>query len=133
MIVLMDLNYTLVENSNVKRSPFTKQIEGETYRQWLIDRYRRNRVILITARPVKYREETLAHIRQVTGWRPQEAYFNETWDPPAEAKRKILTKYILPKHKGPFLAIESNPLTRKMYLKFDIPSCRVEGDRVIHC
>jgi hypothetical protein len=31
-IILLDLNYTLVANSEVKLQPFTKQIEQEIYR-----------------------------------------------------------------------------------------------------
>ena len=54
-IALVDLNYTLVENSPKwgapKIYPFIRQIEQETYRQWLVDFLRDKYAILITARP----------------------------------------------------------------------------------
>ena len=65
-IALVDLNYTLVENSPKwgapKIYPFIRQIEQETYRQWLVDFLRDKYAILITARPQKYREATLERI-----------------------------------------------------------------------
>ena len=67
-IALVDLNYTLVENSPKwgapKIYPFIRQIEQETYRQWLVDFLRDKYAILITARPQKYREATLERIKR---------------------------------------------------------------------
>lgn len=71
-IALVDLNYTLVENSPKwgapKIYPFIRQIEQETYRQWLVDFLRDKYAILITARPQKYREATLERIKLLTDW-----------------------------------------------------------------
>ena len=65
-IALVDLNYTLVENSPKwgapKIYPFIRQIEQETYRQWLVDFLRDKYAILITARPIRYKEQTLERI-----------------------------------------------------------------------
>ena len=81
MKYLVDLNYTLVGNSpkwgEPRITPFSRQIEREIYRQWLVDFLRDKYAILITARPARYREQTLERILSQTGWQPQEAYFAE--------------------------------------------------------
>ena len=132
-IALVDLNYTLVENSPKwgapKIYPFIRQIEQETYRQWLVDFLRDKYAILITARPQKYREATLERIKLLTGWQPQEAYFAEISAPPPEIKEHLLLNYIFPKHGrngDDFFGIESNPKTRAMYLRYGIKSLRAE-------
>lgn len=51
MIYLLDLNYTLVANSENKRSPFIVQIAEEKYRAALVERLQCERVFLLTARP----------------------------------------------------------------------------------
>lgn len=65
-IALVDLNYTLVGNSpkwgEPRITPFSRQIGQETYRQWLVDFLRDKYAILITARPARYREQTLERI-----------------------------------------------------------------------
>lgn len=128
-IALVDLNYTLVENSPKwgapKIYPFIRQIEQETYRQWLVDFLRDKYAILITARPQKYREATLERIKLLTGWQPQEAYFAEISATPPEIKEDLLLRYIFPKHGRngeDYFGIESNPNTRDMYKKFSIVS-----------
>ena len=132
-IALVDLNYTLVENSPKwgapKIYPFIRQIEQETYRQWLVDFLRDKYAILITARPARYREQTLERILSQTGWQPQEAYFAEISAPPPEIKEHLLLNYIFPKHGrngDDFFGIESNPKTRAMYLCYNIESLRAE-------
>ena len=132
-IALVDLNYTLVENSPKwgapKIYPFIRQIEQETYRQWLVDFLRDKYAILITARPQKYREATLERIKLMTGWQPQEAYFAEISATPPEIKEDLLLRYIFPKHGRngeDYFGIESNPKTRAMYLRYSIESLRAE-------
>lgn len=132
-IALVDLNYTLVENSPKwgapKIYPFIRQIEQETYRQWLVDFLRDKYAILITARPQKYREATLERIKLLTDWQPQEAYFAEISATPPEIKEDLLLRYIFPKHgrNGEnYFGIESNPKTRAMYLCYNIESLRAE-------
>lgn len=120
MIYLLDLNYTLVSNSQEKRSPFTRQIEHETYRGELLQRLAGEQVILITARPDHHREQSLASIASKTGWQPMAAYFNEWNLRPPLAKEKLLLEQIRPRWSGPFFGIESNPLTRAMYEKHGI-------------
>ena len=129
MKYLVDLNYTLVGNSpkwgEPRITPFSRQIEQETYRQWLVDFLRDKYAILITARPIRYKEQTLARIFNQTNWQPQEAYFAEISAPPPEIKEDLLLRYIFPKHgkNGEvFFGIESNPKTRAMYGKYDIDS-----------
>jgi len=132
-IALVDLNYTLVENSPKwgapKIYPFIRQIEQETYRQWLVDFLRDKYAILITARPQKYREATLERIKLLTDWQPQEAYFTEISATPPEIKEDLLLRYIFPKHGRngeDYFGIESNPKTRAMYLRYSIESLRTE-------
>lgn len=94
MIYLLDLNYTLVENSPKRGTPpirpFIRQIEQEEYRQWLVDLLRPHRVILITARPNRYQEVTLARIAEKTGWSPMDAYFAEISSRPHQIKEHLL-------------------------------------------
>lgn len=132
-IALVDLNYTLVENSPKwgapKIYPFIRQIEQETYRQWLVDFLRDKYAILITARPQKYREATLERIKLLTDWQPQEAYFAEISATPPEIKEDLLLRYIFPKHGRngeDYFGIESNPKTRAMYLCYNIESLQAE-------
>lgn len=128
-IALVDLNYTLVGNSpkwgEPRITPFSRQIEQETYRQWLVDFLRDKYAILITARPIRYKEQTLARIFSQTNWQPQEAYFAEISAPPPEIKEHLLLNYIFQKHGkngADFFGIESNPKTRAMYGKYGILS-----------
>jgi len=129
MIYLVDLNYTLVGNSpkwgEPRISPFERQIEQEIYRPWLVDFLRDKYAILITARPNRYRQLTLARIKELTGWQPQEAYFAEISAPPPEIKEHLLLSYIFPKHgkNTKYFGIESNPKSRGMYEKYGIKSC----------
>ena len=132
-IALVDLNYTLVENSPKwgapKIYPFIRQIEEETYRRWLVDFLRDKCAILITARPQKYREATLERIKLLTGWQPQEVYFAEISATPPDIKEDLLLRYIFPKHGRngeDYFGIESNPKTRAMYLCYNIESLRAE-------
>ena len=129
MKYLVDLNYTLVGNSpkwgEPRITPFSRQIDREIYRQWLVDFLRDKYAILITARPTRYKEQTLARIFSQMNWQPQEAYFAEISAPPPEIKEDLLLRYIFPKHGKngeDFFGIESNPKTRAMYGKYDIES-----------
>jgi hypothetical protein len=118
VIILLDLNYTLVANSRQKQKPFIKQIEHEQYRQWLIDLIRDQHVILVTARPEHYRQATLASIQAKTGWQPDEAYFNDLNLPPPALKQRLYLERIVPLHgddPAAYLAIESNPRTHRIY------------------
>lgn len=132
-IALVDLNYTLVENSPKwgapKIYPFIRQIEQETYRQWLVDFLRDKYAVLITARPQKYREATLERIKLLTGWQPQEVYFAEISATTPEIKEDLLLRYVFPKHGRngeDYFGIENNPKTRAMYLRYSIESLRAE-------
>ncbi len=76
-VFLLDLNYTLVSNSEIIIKPFSKQIQNEEYRVDLINVLKEEYVILVTSRPDKYKQKTLTHLRKVTGWNPRLAYFND--------------------------------------------------------
>ncbi|WYJ07238.1 hypothetical protein P3B99_008515 [Opitutia bacterium KCR 482] len=106
-------------------TPFSKQIERETYRKWLVDFLRDKYAILITARPIRYKEQTLERIFSQTNWQPQEAYFAEISATPPEIKKDLLLRYIFPKHgknSADFFGIESNLKTRAMYERYGIKS-----------
>ena len=134
MKYLVDLNYTLVGNSpkwgEPRITPFSRQIEQETYRQWLVDFLRDKYAILITARPIRYKEQTLARIFSQTNWQPKESYFAEISATPPEIKEDLLLRYIFPKHGrngADFFGIESNPKTREKYACYDIKSLNAEA------
>jgi len=132
VIYLLDLNYTLVTNSapfGTSPAPMQKRMETELYRQWLVEMLRPHQVILITARPDRWKAPTLARIQELTGWQPMDAYFDDgsIRTPPA-IKRHILLDQIFPKHgRGEYYAIESNPKTRAMYATLGIPSVWVNS------
>lgn len=121
VIILLDLNYTLVSNSDQKRSPFRKQIEHEVYRQDLLEALSTHYVILITARPVKYCHTTLESIQRKTGHTFAEWFFNETNLAPHVFKKKVFLERIRPVHPDArFIAIESNPRTIAEYKKLGV-------------
>ena len=130
-ICLLDLNYTLVGNQTETRllRPFSRRLEAEEYRGDLIEAIRGDYVILVTARPDRQREETLANIRRKTGWMPQEWYFNDIDAQPPAFKKSALQRFIFPKHGeagGRYYAVESNPRTRAMYARFGIAAVPYE-------
>lgn len=130
IIILLDLNYTLVSNSGENRyiRPYQRKIKEEIYRTWLLELIKDYYVIIITARPNYQKKETINSIKEkLNGWMPDEMYFQEENDTPPVAKEKLLKKYIFPKHgaKNNYLAIESNPKTKKMYEKYGIQSVSV--------
>lgn len=136
-IVLLDLNYTFVENqaeaARLGGEDFGRRLELERYRRWLVDVVRSGHVILITARPERYRERTLARIDSLLGWQPDEAYFNDRDQMPAVFKQEVLLTRIFPRHGRPadgtrYLAVESNPRTSYMYAGHGIPALRVWDD-----
>jgi hypothetical protein len=125
-ICLLDLNYTLVSNSDIKKSPFSKQIQVEEYRADLLavlkDRF--EKIFLLTARPKKYEDETLDHLWEKLRWEPNEWYFNFGATPPI-AKETYLVEQILPTYgRDPslYFGVESNPKTREMYARYGIKS-----------
>jgi len=128
MIVLLDLNYTLVANSKDMRSkPAHVRHSEEQYRTWLIDvikAMRPEHVFLVTIRPDHERDWTLTRIKEVTGWEPDRAYFN-TLDgvKPEVWKRHVLETILIPEFGADprrYLPIESNEDTQKMYREFGI-------------
>ena len=127
-IILLDLNFTLVSNSGKSRKRYPSRIYDQEYEEDLIDLIKDNHVILITARREKFKDETLAHIKKLTGFIPDETYWN--WDDsippklkPPEIKKHWMKTEVIPKHgddMDKYLAIESNKDTRKMYNELGI-------------
>ena len=98
MIILLDLNYTLVANNAARGTTperMEKRLAGEQYRQWLVELVRPHTVVLITARPVTWMIKTLDRIEEQTGWRPQDACFapHGWWNPPAIKEHLLITRY----------------------------------------
>lgn len=127
MIYLLDLNQTLVDQNrdDPHIRPFELQIECEKYRQELVEELRGKYVILLTARPGKYKAQTLAHINALTNWQPDEAYFAEINSYPHLKKEHLLRKYVFKKHGKDgekYFGIESNPKTRAIYANYGIHS-----------
>ena len=127
MIILLDLNYTLVANNPARGTTpvrMDKRLANEQYRQWQFELVRPDTVVLSTARPETWTTKTLDRIEEQTGWRPQDACFAPKgwWNPPA-IKEHLLKKEVFPTHgdDARYFAIESNPRTREMYAKFSIP------------
>jgi len=138
MIILLDLNFTLVANNQPRGAPLTsmhRRLPAEEYRQWLVDLVRPHTVVLMTARPDTWKDATLASIREKTGWSPQSAWFAPAgwWNPPA-IKEHLLRTEVFPVHgeEARYLAIESNPRTRTMYARIPIRSVWVAegGERL---
>lgn len=136
-IVLLDLNYTFVENqaetAKLGGEEFGSRLRFERYRTWLRDFVKQGHVILITARPDRYREATLARIDSLLGWKPDEWYFNEHDLNPAVCKEEVLLTKIFPKYGRPsdgtrYVAVESNPRTAFMYERYGIHALRVWDD-----
>ena len=142
-IILLDLMYTLIGNMAERDAWFAAHghtpdayltwiEQAEHMRGWLVDLLRASggRVILITARSLRYQEASLLRIAADTGgWRPDEAYFSTRPQPPPAWKHLVLHKHVFPAHGDPdatrYLALESNPATRRMYAAHDIPAIPV--------
>jgi hypothetical protein len=135
-VILLDYVYTLVANSGdcprqYSQIPggFAGWIPKERYRTWLVDLLRgHERVLIVTARPERHKVLTLAHLKDVTGWEPHDAFFNYTGSPPPLSKLLALRYYIFPRFGNPdktgYMGLESNPKTRSMYAKqgiFSLP------------
>ncbi len=137
LTILLDLNYTLVGNSQSKRSPFMRQIEQETYRPELVALVRPHRVFLITARPRKYQDVTLARIEELTGWRPKASFFKKKQAMMPHIFKGQVVAHLVDQgyitatdfSEGRVLAIESNPRTRKVYAGLGIPCLNVSENK----
>lgn len=117
-IILLDLNYTLIANSKeIKDFPLEKKIKSQEYALDLIKLIEDNYVILITASPYKRSYKILRDIKEKTGFAPDESYWNFGGQP-HQIKKYWMENEIIPLHGddcNQYLAIESNPKTRKMY------------------
>lgn len=131
-IILLDLNYTLIANSwEIRNCPLDEKIKSQKYEIDLIDLIKDNYVILITASPYKRSHKILRDIKQKTGFEVDESYWNFGGQPP-QVKKYWMENEILPCHGRDgekYLAIESNPATRRMYAKLGIEA-RPKGDYI---
>ena len=122
-IILLDLNYTLIANSKkIRNIPLDEKIKSQKYEMNLINLIKENYVILITASPYKCSHKILRDIKEKSGFVPDESFWNFGAQPP-EVKKYWMENEVIPQHgedTGKYLAIESNPKTRKMYNKLGI-------------
>ena len=122
-IILLDLNYTLIANSKeIKNLPLDEKIKAQEYEMDLIDLIKENYVILITASPYRCSHMILRDLKEKTGFEPNESYWNFNRQPPV-LKKYWIENEVLPMHgvnTDQYLAIESNPETRRMYEKLGI-------------
>jgi hypothetical protein len=144
-IILLDLNYTLVANSPAYGATpvrMDKRLASEQYRQWLVELVRPHTVILMTARPETWMSRTLNRIEEQTCWRPKDACFApKGWCNPPAIKQHFLHKRVFPVHGklARYIAIESNPRSREMYARHEIPclwvteegTCLTNGTRIV--
>ena len=119
-VILLDLNFTLIGNQQESRRvrPIERRVEAETYRMDLVDALVGYRVFMLTARPERHKAATLAAIhRRIPQLVLERAFFNVYDEPPPAAKSRMLTEFVIPLgiDPGTCFAIESNPLTRRMY------------------
>ena len=131
-IILLDLNYTLISNSKeIWNYSLEKKIKSQKYELDLIELIKKNYVILITASPYKRSHKILRDIKEKTGFVPDESYWNFGGQPP-QVKKYWMENEVIPKHGDnpkQYLAIESNPATRRMYKKLGIEA-RPKGDYI---
>ncbi len=129
-IILLDLNYTLIANSKeIWNYPLEKKIKSQMYEFDLIELIKDNYVILITASPYKRSHKILRDIKEKTGFEPDESYWNFGGQPP-QVKKYWMENEVIPQHGNDvekYLAIESNPATRRMYKKLGIEA-KPKGD-----
>lgn len=122
-IILLDLNYTLIANSKeIRTMPLDKKIKSQKYETDLINLIKDNYVILITASPYRRSYKILRDIKEKTGFEPDESFWNFGRQPPA-LKKYWMENEVIPQHGDDgdkYLAIESNPATRRMYKKLGI-------------
>lgn len=131
-IILLDLNYTLIANSKeIKNMPLDEKIKSQEYEEDLIELIKNNYVILITASPYRRSHKILRDLKDKTGFEPDESYWNFNRQPPV-VKKYWMENEVIPTHgENPkqYLAIESNPATRRMYKKLGIEA-RPKGDYI---
>ena len=122
-IILLDLNYTLIANSKeIRTMPLDKKIKSQKYETDLINLIKDNYVILITASPYRRSHKILRDLKEKTGFEPDESFWNFGRQPP-ELKKYWMENEVIPQHGeegDKYLAIESNPATRRMYKKLGI-------------
>ena len=122
-IILLDLNYTLIANSTeIRTMPLDKKIKSQKYETDLINLIKDNYVILITASPYRRSHKILRDLKEKTGFEPDESFWNFGRQPPS-LKKYWMENEVIPQHGeegDKYLAIESNPATRRMYKKLGI-------------
>lgn len=128
-VILLDLNYTLIENSRELPKPWQDpDYEAERYDQDLVRWLWGKPVALVTFRHDRHAGETIENIKRKTGWSPTSWHFNETGARVVDWKRHVLRERILPAFpRLALLALESNTATRQMYADHGVVAVRKEN------
>ena len=123
-IILLDLNYTLISNSwPIRYDEYPDKIFNRQYEQELVNKIKKNYIILITASPYETSFDSIKHIEENTDLKIAESYWNFGNTNPPDLKEYWLEKAVLPTHgddSSKYLAIESNEDTRDMYARYGI-------------
>ena len=100
-----------------------EKIKSQKYEIDLINLIKDNYVILITASPYKWSYKILRDIKEKTGFKPDESFWNFGNRQPHLLKKYWMEEEVMPQHGGDgdkYVAIESNENTRRMYRKLGI-------------
>ena len=131
-VILLDLNYTFVDNSRQTHMPGRPDVDNEQYRTWLIPLFEQMDaiVVMVTVRHERYREKTLARIERLTGWQPHQVYFKPphlSKMTPPDHKHRVVVEHVWPEfgRTRTYLALESNSDTRARYAQLGIKAQRV--------
>ena len=139
-IILLDYQCTLCSNGDCRKQwfanpdnryrSFAEWIVQEQMRTWMIPLFIGKKVIMITARKKKWQDVTLQRIKKVTGWLPDEWYFNPDDSTPSDHKQRVIINEVFPKYGAPdnmpYLALESNANTRRMYVANNVSAIRID-------
>lgn len=130
MVILLDLNYTLVANSmELSRKGLAYRQANERYRLWLLKCLAKlgpEATLLVTIRGQDLEEWTLKNIaKYCDGWQPDMSFFNTLGPrtPPPRWKEFALVNHIMPvfgEDPTRYLPVESNRDTQRMYETYGI-------------
>lgn len=128
--ILLDLNYTLVENSDERKRylrNYADWLNVETYKPWLVEgcvawQAQGHKVLLVTARPQKWERTTLGNLAHL-GFFPDRSFFlpPDCYEPPHKYKSAILAELLLQNpNTHNYIGLESNRATRRVYRRHGI-------------
>lgn len=126
-IILLDLNYTLAEQTGMNPHTFQYDVSKDVYRKDLVEAISGKRIFMITARTDNYEDETRKKIEADTGLKIERFYFKpirKRFMKVHDFKKSIVLQ-LLEEGFSPddFFGIESNANTRASYKSIGVDSC----------